>query len=296
MFNVYPNHINGWIREDQSSRASSIASQPDFADTKKRIGSYIPSGGSGVASDLRRFSPAKRHNQLTSQSCVTNSMTRALENKRIQTAFNKFIDQGLSDIDALSRAHLAHIPLSRLALYFLCREEMNPPETDKDGGTYISIAAEMLTMFGLAREEKNKSNPSDQAFWSFDLNNIFVSPTWKAMREAYLHRISSWSRINSTGKDRVDDVITSLSSGNTVVFGTTIDNQWMNYSGGIIGPTNGVVRGRHATMLCGWDPSGFFWDENSWDNSWGIDGFCKLTPEVISSYDSEDFIVIEGSV
>lgn len=291
---MYPGFVSGWRREDQSSRAHLIASQPTFADMKKRMGSYVPSGASSVPSDLRGFSPATRHNQLQSQSCVANSMTRALENKRIQKEYLAAKAAGASDADAMAQALAKHVPLSRLALYFLSREEMDPPETDKDEGTIISIAAELLRTFGLAREAKDPSNANDRAFWPFDLNKVFVAPTWSAMRDAYLHKVSAWARITSTGSDRVDDVIANLAVGNTVVFGTTVDDQWMNYGGGVIGPTNGIVRGRHATMLCGWDPSGFFWDENSWGNDWGLDGFCKISPDVISSLDSEDFIVIEG--
>lgn len=292
---MYPSHINGWRREDQSSRASKISSQPDFADMKKRMGSYIPSAPSSIPSDLRKFSPLRRHNQLMSQSCVANSTTRALENKRIQKAYSEALASGESVEQALVTAQSKHVALSRLALYFLSREEMDPPETEKDEGSIISIAAELLRTFGLSREEQNPADPSDQAFWPFDLNKVFVSPTWKAMREASLHKISAWARIATRGNDRVDDVITNLAMGNTVVFGTTVGDNWMQYDGsGIIAPVNGIVRGRHATVLCGWDPAGYFWDENSWGNDWGQDGFCKLAPEVVSDIDSEDFVVIEG--
>jgi hypothetical protein len=284
--------VGGWRREDQSSRAEKIASQPDFSVVRAKMGSYLAPGSE--PSDLRRFSPPKRHNQLTSNSCVANSMTRALENKRIQKAYYAALSTGTADAAALAAAQSQHVALSRLALYYLSREEMDPPETDKDGGTIISIAAELLRTFGVSREDPDPSDPS-AASWPFDLAKLFVPPSWKAMRDAAVHKISSWSRISSSGSQRVDDVIAALSAGNVVVYGTQVGSNWQKYDGSsVIQPVVGTPEGGHATMLCGWDPSGFFWDENSWDNSWGDDGFCKVSSDVVASDQSSDFVVVQG--
>lgn len=287
-----PAKMGGWRREDQTSRASKIASQPDFSDLKAKMGSYTAPGSK--PSDLRRFSPPKRHNQLTSSSCVANSTTRALENKRIQQLYHNAMATGMRDADALAKAQAGHVALSRLALYYLSREEMDPPETDKDEGTIISIAAELLRTFGVSREEPDPADPS-AASWPFDLAKLFVPPSWKAMRDAAVHKISSWSRIFSSGSQRVDDVIAALSAGNVVVYGTQVGANWQQYDGsGVIMPVTGKPEGGHATMLCGWDPSGFFWDENSWDNDWGEDGFCRVSSDVVESDQSSDFVVVQG--
>jgi hypothetical protein len=289
---MIPMKVGGWRREDQSSRAAKIASQPDFSVVKAKMGSYLAPGSK--PSDLRRFSPPRRHNQLTSNSCVANSTTRALENKRIQQLYHDALAAGMRDADALAKAQAGHVALSRLALYFLSREEMDPPETDKDEGTIISIAAELLRTFGVSREDPDPADPS-AASWPFDLTKLFVSPSWKVMRDAAVHKISSWSRISSSGSQRVDDVIAALSAGNVVVYGTQVGSNWQQYDGrSIIQPVVGTPEGGHATVLCGWDPSGFFWDENSWDNDWGDDGFCKVSSDVVESDQSSDFIVIQG--
>jgi Papain family cysteine protease len=288
-----PIKVGGWRREDQSSRAAKIVSQPDFSDLKAKMGSHTVPGSR--PSDLRRFSPPRRHNQLTSNSCVANSMTRALENKRIQRAYYAALSTGAAEAAALASAQAQHVALSRLALYYLCREEMDPPETDKDEGTIVSIAAELLRTFGLSREERDPSNPSDTSFWPFDLTRLYVPPSWKAMRDAAVHKISSWARISSSGSQRVDDVIAALSAGNVVVYGTQVGDNWQQYDGSsVIMPVVGTPEGGHATMLCGWDPSGFFWDENSWDNDWGDDGFCKVSSDVVASDQSSDFVVIQS--
>jgi len=289
---MYTGRIGGWRREDKEP-GRNIESQPDFSDLKSRMKLKVRSSDL-QKSDLRRFSPPKRNNQLNTSSCVANAVNRALENKRIQKFYNEKITLGITEKGALEYAHKKHVPLSRLALYYLSREMMNPPETNKDDGSIISIAAEILQRFGIAREIKDPSKIIDRSFWPFDMSRLYTPPSWMSMRDAYLHKISSWSRISSTGQDRVDDVIFNLSAGNIVVFGTTVDDQWMNYNDSIIGKTGDTISGRHATILCGWDPEGFFWDENSWGNNWGIDGFCKVSPEVVASNDSSDFIVIQG--
>ncbi len=288
-----PMKVGGWRREDQSSRASRIATQPDFSELKAKMASYLAPGSK--PSDLRRFSPPRRHNQLQTSSCVANATTRALENKRIQRAYYAALSTGVAEASALAQAQAQHVALSRLALYYLCREEMDPPETDKDEGTIISIAAELLRTFGLSREAQDPANPADRAFWPFDVSKLHVAPTWAAMREAAVHKISSWARISSTGSQRVDDVIAALSAGNLVVYGTQVGANWQQYDGSsILQPVTGTPEGGHATMLCGWDPSGFFWDENSWDNDWGDDGFCKVSPDIISSPQTEDLLVIQS--
>jgi C1A family cysteine protease len=146
----------------------------------------------GKASDLRGFA-SPRHDQSHSGSCVAQSTIKALELKRIQK-------YGL----------LSHVDLSRLALYFLAREMMDPQETDKDDGTFVSLAADVLRRFGVCRESADPAKPDDKAFWPFDLDLLFTSPGWLQMRQAYIHKIDAWYKIYSTGDDRVNDVILAL--------------------------------------------------------------------------------------
>jgi hypothetical protein len=233
---------------------------------------------STTASDLRKFA-SPRHNQEHSGSCVAQATIKALELKRIQK-------YGQSQ----------HVDLSRLAVYYLSREMMDPPETDQDKGTHISLAADVLRRFGVCRENQDPNKPDDKSFWPFDLNLLFTSPGWLQMRQAYIHKISSWYKIYSVGDDRVNDVILALASGNPIVYGTQIDTNWQTYNGTPLGNPTGTILGGHATVLEGWDPvGGFFWGENSWGN-WGPDdGFYKLLPEVIASTNSSDFIVMMGN-
>ncbi len=262
---------------------------PDFAVIRNRMSSWAPPGGS----DLRPFS-SPRQNQLNSSTCAANSTTKALELKRIQKYTLENVPR-LGFDKALEYGQSKHVDLSRLALYHLARELMDPPETDKDEGTYISLCADVLRRFGVCREAPDPTKPGDDAYWPFDLSKIFISPGWKQMRQAYVHKIDAWHKIYSSGADRVEDVIQSLSAGSPVVYGTVIGENWQTYDGTPLTPKSGKTLGGHATVLVGWDTSGFFWGENSWGTGWGPDdGFYKVRPEVIASDDSSDFVVMTG--
>ena len=222
---------------------------------------------SGKTSDLRQFA-SPRHNQLRSSTCVAQAVIKALELKRIQK-------YGIT----------AHVDLSRLALYFLARELMSPPETSVDKGTHVSLAADALRRFGVCEE----------ALWPFaaDLPRICTAPSWSAMRRAYVHKIASWHRITSTGTARVDEVITALAAGNPVVYGTRVGKNWMQYTANSepLGLPPDIIGG-HATVLEGWNAKSFL-GENSW-GLWGKNGFYEIQPEVIASDLSSDFVVIQS--
>jgi len=272
---------------------------PKFELIRGKLQAHI---GAGVqSSDLRKFSP-KRHNQLNSSSCVANGITRGLEVKRIEKLYQDALVSGVSESMALSQAFSGHVSLSRLALYYLAREVMDPPETDQDNGTYVSCGAEALKSFGLCREEQDHGNPNDRAYWPFDLNQILVSPKWINMREAYIHKISAWYRINSVGDQRVQDVILALAAGNPVVYGAIVDDPWRSYDGTKpLDLMSGPSIGGHCTVLEGWDnDKQLFLGENSWGPDWGVvgpdgtGGFYEMTPEKIASTECSDFIVIQA--
>jgi len=212
--------------------------------------------------DLRPYT-SPRHNQGSTQSCVANAVIKALEIKRIQK-------YGMT----------AHVDLSRLAVYYLARELMNPPECSIDTGTHISLGFDVLRRFGVPPETD----------WSWAESKVCIPPSWRAMRKAYLHKITSFYKIRSEGNDRVKDVLQCLRSGNPVVFGTTVGENWHKYQRGDVLISPSEVTGRHATVLVGYK-DGLFLGENSWGLNWGSEGFYKMNPSVIASEDSLDFWV-----
>ena len=249
---------------------------------ESRLRAHLPSGAGSV--DLRPYA-SPRHNQVQTSSCVAQSVVKALENLERQKQCR---DLG---IDPAQLGPQDHTDLSVLALYYLCRERMDPPQIAEDKGTYIALACDCLRRFGVCAE----------AAWPFDLTQLFVSPSMHAMREAFLHKISAYYRIESTGQERVQSVIDALRAQHPVVFGTLVGNDWDAYehyqAGQVLRlPQSGAQRGGHATHLVGWDePRGLFIGENSWGNAWGDDGFYWMDPEVIASPSSDDFWVITGN-
>ncbi|OHD15473.1 MAG: hypothetical protein A2Y38_17475 [Spirochaetes bacterium GWB1_59_5] len=212
--------------------------------------------------DLRPFTSA-RHNQRATSSCVAQATVKALEIKRIQ-----------------KYGATAHLDLSRLAVYYLARELMNPPECTKDNGTYISHAFDVLRRFGV---------PPETA-WPWDVTKIYTPPSWMAMRKAYLHKITAFYKIRSTGQARVQAVIECLRANNPVVFGTIVGDNWHDYVAGQVLRLPSTETGRHATVIIGYK-GGHFIGENSWGTAWGDNGFYLMEPEVVASSESSDFWV-----
>lgn len=220
--------------------------------------------------DLRQFS-SPRHDQTTTDSCVAQSVIKALEIKRIQ-----------------KYGHAKHVDLSVMDLYYGCRDRMNPRETHKDDGTYIYLACEVLRDFGVCRETMHP----------FQMKNLFIPPPILATREAYMNRIKTAYKINKGGWDRVDDVIANLQMGNPVVFGTRVGKNWQHYRADSepLRPTPWEEsKGNHAVCIVGY-VDGKFIIENSWGITWGQNGYGWLRPEVIEDDASKDFWVIcDGS-
>lgn len=248
--------LDGWIPEPDSKKHWSYEDQLKPRLTTQTSGNV----------DLRPFS-SPRHNQGGTNSCVANAVVKTLEIKRAMTG-------GLDN----------HEDLSVMAVYYLARELMWPPQTHVDKGTYVSHACDVLRRFGVCPE-------SD---WPWDPSKINESPTWSAMRGAYTRKINSFYKIYSTGMDRVDEVVRCLQSGNPVVYGTTVGPEWIAYRQGDILSTPSQVIGRHATVLVGWE-EGVFIGENSWSAQWGDDGFYLMDPGVVAHPDSGDFwVIFEG--
>lgn len=211
--------------------------------------------------DLRPFS-SPRHNQGSTGSCVAQATIKALEIKRIQ-----------------KYGRAAHVDLSRLAVYYLARELMSPPECTKDEGTFVSHAFDAVRRFGVPPETD----------WPWDQTKICTPPSWRAMRSAYLSKITAFYKIKSTGQDRVKAVIECLRAGNPVVFGTACGDNWFEYKKGQVLGLPAKTVGGHATVLVGYQKGNFI-GENSW-GFWGDNGFYLMSPSVIASSESSDFWV-----
>lgn len=218
--------------------------------------------------DLRQYS-SPRHNQGATSTCVAQSIIKALEIKRI-----------------IQHGKEAHVSLSVLDLYYGARERMTPSMVEWDSGTHIYLACNVLKDLGVCSDKIH----------SWETNDVYKKPSIMASREARLNRIKTSFKIQSTGQERLNDIIFNLKAHNPVVFGTTVGSDWMNYTGGKKPlKIETKPKGKHA-MCCVGYVDGLFIIENSWGNQWGIDGFGFVDPSVLIDENTQDlWVIVDGS-
>jgi hypothetical protein len=180
---------------------------------------------------------------------------------------------------------LAKVELSRLFVYTLARNFMDvdldgKSDIDKDDGTYIRLCFDVLSKFGICREDL----AGDKGGWPYDLSKLHVLPSLKAMRAATGHRIHSYYRIDETGQDRVDAILAALRGNHPVVFGTSVTRAFtqLRDAGPVAPPEGEATIGGHAMMLCGYDRTKGFLMHNSWGTGWGDGGFAYLTEDYLA--------------
>lgn len=276
---------------------------PDYeVELASKVRAALSPSYQSMTSDLRQFSPRTRHNQGLTGTCVSNAVTRAAEIKQIQRLYDEGTSSGLAHDEALKRALDYYVPLSRRANYFMARDLMplradGTKETLYDDGTQISLGAKAFWLWGACPEVPIPGRPDTECWpWSPELRDLQTSPSWMAMRHAYVHKIVKWAKLKSLKSDRAEDVIANLAVGNPVAWATRVGQAWRWYDGkSALGRQQDMI-GNHATLLVGWDPNlfgGVFIVENSW-GLWGDRGFCYVRPEVLESDDSFDFVAMLG--
>lgn len=209
--------------------------------------------------------------QYSASSCVGNATADAVEL--------------LNSVQGLPK-----VQLSRLFIYSLARNLMDEdrdgrPDLDRDDGTYIRLAFDVLSKFGVCREDL----PTEKGGWPYVVDssgkprNLHQLPSLKAMRAATGYRIHSYYRIDEDGYDRVEAVLAALRAEHPVVFGTLIDKAFTTYTGSqtVTTPTGPTIGG-HAMMVCGYDRAKGFLIHNSWGKAWGVDGFVYLSEDYMA--------------
>lgn len=212
--------------------------------------------------DLRPYT--SQTNQYSLGSCVGNATADAVE-----------------ILNAI--AGLPPVQLSRLFIYTLARNLMDEDgdgraDIDRDEGTYPRLAFDVLTKFGVCREDIGV----ERGGWPYDLSKVYTLPSLKSMRAATGHRIHSYYRITESGADRVDAVIAALRANHPVVMGTKVEKSFLSVSSAApVAPPKGETIGGHALIIVGYLQAQGFIVKNSWGPNWGDNGCCIMEPEYI---------------
>jgi hypothetical protein len=195
------------------------------------------------------------------------------------------------------RANLAHrgivSPLgSRLFLYYLARAYDH--DTANDDGTFLRNAFQALTKFGLPPEDA----------WPYDDDTrpgapFSRLPPISAFRAAYDQSAQMatprYFRIDTEGEERVLDVKRAIAAGHCVSWGTSVSNDFCNDDLGtapLVPPIGKSIAGGHALLIAGY--SGDVFDVvNSWSDSWGSKGWCRMDASYLTWQESSDFWIVD---
>lgn len=155
---------------------------------------------------------------------------------------------------------VANVTASELFIYW--NERNLEGSTADDAGAAVADGARVLATLGCPPEED----------WPYDVTQFSVRPPAPAYASALERRVPAPLSLNNAD---LPEIQSALYEKQLVVFGFDAYQSFYD-----VGP-NGVYRprgeriGGHAVCLVGWYP-GWVVVRNSWDKSWGADGYCFL--------------------
>ena len=211
--------------------------------------------------DLRqKFLPV--FNQQDINSCVSNSVAacvRYIYNKEGHGIFNP----------------------SRLFIYYNGRKISNLP-ANQDTGLSMRNGYASVATYSVCSEET----------WPYITYKYPVLPSQNAYNEAKTHKSFQYLSLNQD----LNQIRSCLASGFPVSFGATLYESFLSpivAKTGIIPDPNiklEKVIGGHGIFLCGYDDKQkYFIGQNSWSNTWGMNGAFMISYNYIMSQNCVDF-------
>ena len=219
--------------------------------------SNLPVGSGQVIDNTPYFKDVS--SQLNLPACVANAAADLMEAASI-------VDKCAAGMP-LDQARATTPDLSRMFIWWNARNEMWPNATrDATSGTYNRLAMDVLARFGVCTEAR----------WPYETTKATTRPSIMSYREAIPNRFSAFYSIDSSGDGRVNAVIQALSAKHNVLFGTALGRSFTSYTSGVVHKPSAIdpIIGRHAMVICGWDPSKQAVKvRNSWNTGWGEAGY-----------------------
>lgn len=170
---------------------------------------------------------------------------------------------------------VAGIPaqLSRLMAYYNARQIDGT--TSYDAGAYIRSAIKGLMKIGVSTEE----------IWPYVIAKYRNKPSADAYADATRLINSLSGKYEYVRLTTLQDVKYALAQRQPVVFGFVVTQAFeeMTSSYFLKTPTNNdPVLGGHAVVAVGYNDtvkSRYIWVRNSWGNSWGLNGYFKMSQD-----------------
>jgi C1A family cysteine protease len=226
----------GWIRD-----------LPDPRDTFLAMPSPAVAAQFPTSVDLRGQFPAP-YDQGQLGSCTANALAGAIEfqlaKEQVQQVFTP----------------------SRLFIYYY--ERVQRGTVGFDSGASIREGIQAISAQGYPPEP----------LWPYDPSQFAVVPDAQAQSAATGHKLFQSFCL----QQNLDHLRNSLADSEPVVFGMTVfesfESPTVEATGIVPMPSlSEETVGGHAMVIVGYDDAaGMFWVRNSWGESWGIAGYCKI--------------------
>lgn len=175
--------------------------------------------------------------------------------------------------------------LSRLFLYWLCREVMGT--IDQDSGTYTHLAVERVGNIGVCNEN----------MWAYSDANMYVAPPPECYPEASDNKATAWFSIDATGSARLDQLEAAIRANHPVIYGSPVSSAIQTYRAGqvlSIPDANDIIGG-HSTVFTGvhYINGKRVWRiRNSWGPGYGDNGHFLIDDAWAAWPDLDDLWVI----
>ncbi len=133
-----------------------------------------------------------------------------------------------------------------------------------------------------------------ESVWPFDLDKLDKHPGYSAYYAAADQRIVKGAyRITARGDQRIANVKAAIALGHPVVWGTSLDDAFMNLSATDVWPgLTGPSIGGHAMILHRYDHD-LFWSRSSWTEGYADAGSARVSAAAVESDNASDFWVVE---